>query len=160
MLAEALAVIGRDDDQRALELSGAAQRVEQLTDHRVGIGDLRIVRLVLRRERLRSTVGLVRIVQMHPCEPGTGSWELGAGSWELVAGSWELVAAGWGLGAGRTQDPRGCRPHHLLGAAFGPLGHITGRLLAVTIVVDVEAAVQAEARIEHEGADERAGAVA
>jgi hypothetical protein len=41
-------VIGRDDDERAIELARGAQIRQQLADHRVRVGHLGVVRLVLR----------------------------------------------------------------------------------------------------------------
>jgi len=51
------------------------------------------------------------------------------------------------------------RPHHVRGAAIDDLEGCRIRL-RVAIVVLVESPAEAEPRIEHEGADERAGAVA
>ena len=80
VLAEALAVIGGDDDQRAIELAGGAQIRQQPADHRVGVGDLGVVRLVLRRVRLRGAVGFVRIVEMNPARTRAEDWGLRAGN--------------------------------------------------------------------------------
>ena len=71
----------------------------------------------------------------------------------------------WGLGTGtRTdwrQDPRGRRPDHVFArGAPAPSAGVACGAFAVAVVVDVEAAIQAEARVEDERADERAGAVA
>ena len=70
VLAEALAVISRDHHQGAIELTGRAQIVEQLPDHRVGVRHLGVVRLVPRGERFRGAVGFMRVIQMDPSKPG------------------------------------------------------------------------------------------
>ena len=134
-------MIGRDDDQRAIELARRAQIRQQLADHRVGVGHLRVVRLVLRGVRLGGAIGFVGIVEVDPGEP--------------------LRIADCGLRIRlRIDDPRGCRPDHVFRAPLCAFRGIAGRFLAVPIVVDVEPAVQAEARVEDEGADERARPVA
>ena len=147
MLAEALAVIGGDDHDCAIELAGGFQIVEQCPDHRIGVGDFRVVGLVLRRVRFRCAVGLVRVIQMDPREP--------------------LRVAGCGLRIGLwiatcrlLIDPRRRGSNDFFGPSFGSVRGVPSLFLSVTIVVDVEPAIEAEAGVEDEGADERARAVA
>ncbi len=70
VLAEALAVIGDDRDERAVEAAAALERRDQAADARVDVGDLAVVRRRLEAggERRRRIVGRVRVVQMHPAE--------------------------------------------------------------------------------------------
>ena len=58
------------------------------------------------------------------------------------------------------RDPGGGGFDDVLTAAFGAFGVIAGVLLAVPIVVAVEASVEAEACVEDERADKRPGPVA
>ncbi len=44
MFAERLTVIGDDDDDRPIELSGGSELIETTPDHRVRIGHLGVVR--------------------------------------------------------------------------------------------------------------------
>src|SRR5205823_9183660 len=64
VLAEALAMIGGDDDERAIELTGGFQVAEETAEGGVGVGDFGVVRRVLRSVRLRRAIRLVRVVQM------------------------------------------------------------------------------------------------
>ncbi len=76
MLAERLAVVGRNHDQRALERgSCCAETVEKPAERLVGVRDFTRVRIlaVTRRKRLRRRVGFVRIVEVDPDEPGSVS---------------------------------------------------------------------------------------
>src|SRR5882724_7994933 len=67
MLAKSLAMIGRHCDQRAVIETCGFQGGEELAQHRIGISDLRIVRVgYLRFVRLRRVVGIVRVIHMHP----------------------------------------------------------------------------------------------
>src|SRR6185295_2439112 len=128
------------------------------------VGDLGVVRLVLRRVRLRRTIRLVRIVEMDPRQPREwGRGDLGTGGLRQC----RSVGGGQSLrlspspqspsplcGSGAADDPRGGGADDVFSPPLGVSG------VTVPIVVDVEAAVEAEARVEDEGADERAGAVA
>src|SRR5207245_10493572 len=153
------------DDELAVELAGGPQTVEQRTDCRVGVGDLRVVRLMPRGERFGRAIRLVGIVEVDPREPGAGGWLLGAGRWLLVARRRRLVAGGWLLvaGCGRLRDGRidpGERGFDdVLRAALGPFGGIARVLLAIAVVVDVEASREAQARVQHERSHERSGPV-
>jgi hypothetical protein len=57
-------------------------------------------------------------------------------------------------------DPGGRGPDDIFGAALGAFGRIAGGFLSVTIIVGVEAAVQAEPRVQDERPDEGARPVA
>ena len=69
VLAEALAVIGGDDDERLARQ--ARQAIEERAERVVGPGDFAGVRIVgiAPRELLRRLVGRVRIEDVHPREP-------------------------------------------------------------------------------------------
>ena len=69
VIAERLAVIGGDDNQRALENGGRAQPIDEPAEHRIGIGDLAVVRLAALSVGRRRHVGRMRIEQMHPGQP-------------------------------------------------------------------------------------------
>ena len=123
-------MIRGDDDQGAIQPAGRAQIVEQPADHRVRVGDFGVVRREARRVRFRRTIRIVGIVQMHPCEERRSI-------------------------RGCRLYPCGGRLDHIFGS---PLGGVPA-LLAVPIVVHVEAARETEARVEDERPDKRAGAV-
>src|SRR5436309_1301700 len=65
VIAEPFAMIGKEDDERAVVDAGAAERVEKAADDRVGGGDLGVVWLEARPERLRRVVGGVRLVEVQ-----------------------------------------------------------------------------------------------
>ena len=69
VLAEALAVIARDDDQRGTRL--ARQAAEKRRERGVGPGHFAEIgiRRKLRRPFCGGLIGCVRIVEMHPGEP-------------------------------------------------------------------------------------------
>ena len=69
VLAEPLAMIPRDDDERAIEIGVFTQRFEHHVELRVGVRDLAVVRRSRpRRELRRRRVGRVRIVKVDPHE--------------------------------------------------------------------------------------------
>ena len=69
VLAEALAVVAEQDDQRFLVQAALPQAVEQPADLRVGRRDLAVVRVAqTAAERLRRRVRLVGVVVVHPEE--------------------------------------------------------------------------------------------
>jgi hypothetical protein len=69
VIAERLAVIGRDDDDRAVQEVATLERVEQAANLRVGKCDLADIRVkVTRLERLGWIVGPMRIVEVRPHE--------------------------------------------------------------------------------------------
>ena len=76
VIAEPLAVIAGDDDQRAIHLSVRAQRFEKPRELRVRVGDLAVIwRLRARAVFGRRFVGGVRIVEVEPQEEGRwGGW--------------------------------------------------------------------------------------
>jgi hypothetical protein len=70
VLAEALAVIRQDEDERPVELARRPEVVEQASDHRVRVRDFRVVRFVLGGVRLGRAIGLMRVVKMDPRKEG------------------------------------------------------------------------------------------
>src|SRR5262245_48708172 len=68
MIAEAFAMVGDDDDERAIESTGLVERADQLRDAAVDVRDLAVVRrgLETRAERRRRVVRCVRVVEMNP----------------------------------------------------------------------------------------------
>ena len=155
MFAEALAVVRRHHDCRPIQRP-LGKPGEQPPDHRVGVRDFGVIRLVLRGVRFRRAVRLVGIVEVDPREPRTRGLGLGAG--------WRGQRAGdlgtRGLGTRRGVDPGQRGPDDVLPAAFGAFGGIACVFFSVAIVVFVESAVETEPGVEHERADERTGAVA
>ena len=128
VLAQALAVVAGEDDQRPRR-GRLQERNEQGPQRGVGGGDLTYVggTAIAGRVRLRGHVGGVRLVDMDPAEGGAA------------------VALG---------EPAARRGHRLLAA---PLGQGQGSIRSgEPVVVDVEPAAEAEARVQGEGADERA----
>ena len=108
----------------------AIDRREQSADLRVDVGNLAVVRLRVRRRR---RVRRVRVVQMHPCEERLPAALLQPGKRAIDGG----VAA----------------PLCLEHVCF------VRRVARNLVVVQIEAATQPESMIEHERADERAGAI-
>ena len=74
VLAQRLAVIGRDNHQCAIERAALAQGADQTADELVGPGDRPVVRPagVLRRVGFRRQVGRVRIVEVDPGKESVG----------------------------------------------------------------------------------------
>ena len=70
VVAQALAVVGGEDDERALEQPLLAKPRREPPDHLVGVGDLGQVRLarIARGEGLGRVVGRVRVVEVDPGE--------------------------------------------------------------------------------------------
>ena len=134
VLAERLAVVGDDDDERVIEHARGAERADQAADERVDAGDFAGVRRggVTRAERLGRIVGSMGVVEVDPGEERSGARSTEPGE--------------------RTLDHRRTRAlgfeRRLAGAARNH------------VVVDREAAPEPESMVEHEGADERAGVIA
>ncbi len=130
VLAEALAVVGGDDQQRAFEQRRAAQPVDQAAHHGVGVLDLAQVRLagVARGVGFGRLVGRMRIVEMHPGE--------------------EFLRAHAG-------EPGQRFVHHGVAAFLDAARRFDLLATEVEAVgIDVEALVEAPARVEHPGSDE------
>ena len=100
VVAESLAMIAGNHDERAIEIAAGTERVEQARELRVGVGDLAVVRRLGPRRELRwRRVWRVRIVEVDPDEEGIGGWGLGIGG----IGDWGLGIRGigdWGCGRG------------------------------------------------------------
>ena len=136
VLAEALAVVGEEDEDRAVPDPRALQPRDEAPHDLVGVGDLAEVRLarVAREERLRRLVGRVGVVEVDPGE--------------------ELLRL-------HALEPREGEVHHLVALLLdgAEVHDLVLREVEVVGVV-VEALVEAPARVEHPGADEGAGRVA
>ena len=130
VLAAPLAVIAGDDDERVID-----DRPELLAQHVVNVRDLAEVEIggVLRCEWLGRAVGGVGVVHVHPHEPFLS-----------------LV--------GLPPPDRGLE--HRCGRPLLQLEIKRYGAFAVVVVVDLEALIEAVARVERRGADERAGRVA
>ena len=129
VLAEGLAVIGRQHDQRPAVPSGFEQWPEQRLERSVGRGDLALIRSALepRGEGLGRVVGKVRLVQVHEAERAL---------------------------AAMLSQPAKRRLHRV---PAGPLGHQERGVLlrsAEAVVVDLEARAEPEPVRERERADE------
>ena len=74
MLAEPLAVIRRDGEQRLRLEAKTLERIVQLTDERIGVGHLAVVRpiAISRRVRFGRLVRIVRLEQVNPQEDAVG----------------------------------------------------------------------------------------
>ena len=183
MIAERFAVVGGRDDHGVIECVGGAEPVEQLSEHRIGVGDLGIVRRAPRAVCRGRVVRCVRIEQMNPCEPGAarlrafgasafaeasadrrslgGGWSDGPAGARWIACERRRGGRGRRIGAGvGTKNPVACRLHDLRGAAVGDSERRGVRLVWIAVVVLVEPAAEPETRIEDEGADEGARPVA
>ena len=70
VITQSLAVIGGDDHQSVVAVTGGPQAREEIADERVGVGHLAVVgsAQVARRIRLGRLVGCVGLVQMNPGE--------------------------------------------------------------------------------------------
>ncbi len=134
VLAEALPVIGRHRDEQVARAAGLLQGLEQPAELRVAEGDLSLVRmqrgLTPGRRRL---VGHVRIEEVQPDEEALPGSEPGEPGQRVV--------------------------DHLVGGALDvQVSHrLPGRLWGV---IDLEALVEAEARVQHEAPHEGRGAPA
>jgi hypothetical protein len=130
VLAQAFAVVRRDDDERVASPAPAVERVEKAPHELVREGDLSVVRPVgvAGRVRLGRLVGVVGIVEVEPREEARRRPLLEPGD-RLRGG---FVAAP----LDRVEEAR------VVGAQLEPVG------------VDVEAAVQAGLRGEHDRGDE------
>ena len=133
VIAESLAVIARHDQQR--RRVDVAERVQQRRERGVGVSDLAEVEVVLepRLVVLRRLVRRMRVVDVDPHEP-------------VLA----LLAA---VPLERGLDD-------VLGPGLLDLELELLVEMAVELVVDVEVVAEPVARVEHVGADERAGGVA
>ncbi len=141
VLAQHLAVIGEHRHQRLPQPALSFECLEQPPDLGVGVGDLGVVGAVAggretRPVRFRRLVGSVRVVQVHPGEE------------RLIVSGISLAEPGQGL-----VDHLGARP----------LDGVHARCVLepgeVEVVEEaVEALADPPARVEHEGADEAAGA--
>ncbi len=134
VIAERLAVVGRQDDRGAAPLAGVQNRTKERLERRIRRGDLSQIRIRLepRRERLGRRIGGMRLVQMDPAERALR----------------------------RVPVEPSPREGDRLGAAPFLLEHRRPRRrVHEPIVVDGEPAHQTKARREGKGADERAGGV-
>ena len=168
MVAERFAVIGRDNHQRRTRRR--AQIVEQRRQRCVGSRDLAVVRpaRILRVERRRRPIRRVRIEEVQPARTtaGAGCCVLGAGAAPSVP------VSPLHLALSHPPVPAPSRPRRLFrdprarerdDGRRRPLGHVEicrRARVAEAIVVDVEALVQAEARVQRKAGDERGGRVA
>ena len=143
VLAQALAMVGDEGDQRAIELAGGPQIGEQLADHCIGIRQLRVVGVVPRGVGLRGARAHADRRDGPTNQGWSRDWGLGTGAWgrrrRRAVAPWSLVpvlpmirAAGAITSSARRSAPSASR------AAF-----------AVPIVVDVEPAIEAEPGVEH-----------
>ncbi len=144
VLAERLAVVRGEDDERVGVVRAVERRLKEWRERGVGGGDLAEVGrgAISRGERLRRRVREVRLVEVHPREPGRCRARLAGACGAALAHPLECGGDG--------------RRRRALGHAEGDVGFALGE----AVVVDVEAARQAEAGVEREGADEGAGAIA
>ena len=135
VLAQRLAVVRGEDDQRPGARPVREERLEQAPERGVGRRHLALVGLVPepRRQRLGGLVGEVGLVEVDPAEPGR------------IPGRVDEAA--------RQADRLG--PGALLLEEHGPR-----RGVDEAVVVDVEAPPEAEPRIEGERAHEGPGPVA
>src|SRR5688500_18364242 len=135
MVAERLAVIRRDDHDRVAIRAGGEHRLQQTRERRIRRRYLAKIRIIRpsRAKPLGRFIWEVRFVDVDPGEPG------------LTTG---------------TVDPLPRERHRLFG---GPLLNQKRRPRSSAgepVLVHVEARIQPESRIEREGADEGARAVA
>src|SRR5207249_5426055 len=88
VFSERFTMIGDDDDERGVELTGRTKAIEQLAKLRVGERDLVVVGIgdALFRRAIRG----VGVEQVDPAEPGR-SWSVVGGRWSVVGGPWSLV---------------------------------------------------------------------
>ena len=135
MLAEALAVVGGDDDDRPVQDAFLPRPVDDLPDERVDIGDLAVVEAPrpageVALERLGGIIWGMRVVEMDPAEEAP------------VSEPFEPIQEGLDDLPSLALD----------GIEAGLL--VLGQVEVVEVAV--EALVQAPAGVEDEGADERA----
>jgi hypothetical protein len=132
MIAEALTVIRRDDDERPTWERG--EPIEERAERVVGPGDLTRIRIgrITLGELVWRLVWRVWVEDMHPREP---------------------------LAPLRSR-PGECGRYDGVGAALGEREVHGAARLADAVVVGIEAGVEAEALIEREPTDESAGSEA
>ncbi len=138
MIAESLAVIGGDHHKGRHQgrlFPAVEERAEQRRQEGVRGRDLPEIEIVLEAgsERLRRFVGSVGIVEVHPEETRLSLLR---------------------------PPPCESEAHHLVPAPLGDDEVLLVRALGVTVVVDVEPAIEPELRVERKRADERSGGVA
>src|SRR5438105_3977152 len=68
VLSEGLAVVRHNRDERSAKKISCAQFCDKLSDRGIRVSDLAVIRrcLIARAIRLRSFVGIVRIIKMDP----------------------------------------------------------------------------------------------
>ncbi len=138
VVAQPLAVVAGHRHHGLPGQAALLERRQQAADLLVDRGDLAIIgtpgmALAVRRRR---RVGGMGVVQVDPEEEGTGV-----------------------IGPGRGEPGEGA-VDHLPARPFGFEGRAGDRIPLDLVIVDLEPAPQAEPAVEHEGADEGAGAVA
>jgi hypothetical protein len=71
------AVIGRNDNQRVVDLSFALKKRDDPRELAIDIGDFSVVRMasVAFRKTLARQVRRMRVIQMQPCEKRLFSWQ-------------------------------------------------------------------------------------
>ena len=136
VLAERFTVVAGEHDERASAGAAIEDRSEERRESGVGRGAFAQIRRIrkARRERFRRSVRKVRLIEVHPCEPRRG----------LRGGV----------------DPRESSSHRVGTPPFRHPKSVPFDAFPVPIVVDVEPAIQAEPRVENEGADKCTGAIA
>ena len=74
VITERFAMVGGDDDHRAVQRVSGSKPFQQASDHRVGVGHLGVVRGPSRTVLRRGVVRRMRIEEVHPRQPWARGW--------------------------------------------------------------------------------------